>query len=140
MSTMSPHDVTGLAEQHFERWRHLDDERRFRLEQLAGLDSQHPSIHRHSTVNKALRLAAMTALREIDAAIARMDDGRYGLCVSCSQPLPDARLDVLPMAPLYMSCHYNEQNCRVALWSVPGAHGRGVPRTAQVQEPGQGGL
>ena len=114
MSTMSPNDVTGLAEQHFERWRHLHDERRFRVEQLAVLDSQHPSSDRHATVNKTLRMAAMTTLREIDAAVARMDDGRYGLCVSCSQPMPDARLDVLPMTPLCVSCHYNEQNCRIA--------------------------
>jgi RNA polymerase-binding transcription factor DksA len=114
MSTMSPHDVKGLAEEHFERWRHLHDERRFRVEQLAGLDSQLPSSDRHSTVNKSLRMAAVTALREIDAALARMGDGRYGLCVACSQPLPDARLDVLPMSPLCMSCHYNEQNCRLA--------------------------
>ena len=114
MSTMSPHDVTGLAEQHFERWRHLHDERRFRVEQLAVLDSQHPSSHRHSTVNEALRMAAMTVLRQIDAALARMDDGRYGLCVSCSQPLPDARLEALPMTSLCMSCHYNEQDCRIA--------------------------
>ena len=90
MSTMSPHDVTSRAEQ-FGRWRHLHDERRFRLEQLAVLDSQHPSSDRHRTVNKSLRMAAMTTLSEIDAALARMDDGSYGLCVSCSQPLPDAR-------------------------------------------------
>jgi len=114
MSTMSPHDVTGHTQQQFERWRHLHDERRFRLEQLAALDSQHPSSDWRSTVNKSLRMAAMTTLSEIDAALARMDDGSYGLCVSCSQPLPEARLDVLPMTPLCMSCHYNEQNCRIA--------------------------
>ena len=114
MSTMSPHDVTDLAEQHFERWCRLHDERRFRVEQLAVLDGEHPSSHRHASVNKALRMAATTALREIDAALARMDEGRYGLCVTCSQPLPEGRLDVLPMAPRCMSCQYNEQNCRIA--------------------------
>ena len=114
MSTMSPHDVTDLAEQHFPRWRHLHDERRFRVEQLAALDEEPVSCHRQASVNKALRMAATTALCEIDAALARMDQGRYGLCVTCSQPLPDARLDVLPMAPQCMSCHYNGQNCRNA--------------------------
>ena len=42
MSTMSPHDVTDLAEQHFERWRRLHDERRFRVEQLDALDRSPP--------------------------------------------------------------------------------------------------
>ena len=113
MSTMSPHDATNLATQHFERWRRLHDERRFRLEQLAALDQEPPSSHRHTSVNTALRIAAATTLREVDAALTRMDEGHYGLCVTCSRPLPDDRLDAVPMAPLCMSCHYNEQNCRI---------------------------
>ena len=114
MTTLSPHDVTGLAAQHFERWRRLHEERRFRVEQLDALDMESPSSDRHASVNDALRMAATITLREIDAALARMDEGTYGLCVTCSQPLPDGRLDVLPMAPLCISCHYNEQNCRTA--------------------------
>jgi RNA polymerase-binding transcription factor DksA len=115
MSTLSPHDVTELTEQHFERWRRLQDERRFRVEQLAALDSELPASPRHVSVHKALRMAATTTLRETEAALARMDEGRYGLCVRCSQPLPDSRLDVLPMAALCMGCHYNEQNCRLGV-------------------------
>ncbi len=114
MTTLSPHDVTGLAVQHFERWRRLHDERRFRVEQLDALDRESPSGDRHASVNRALRLAAANTLGEIDAALARMEEGRYGLCVTCSQPLPDGRLDVVPMAPLCISCHYHEQNSRTA--------------------------
>ena len=114
MSTMSPHhDVAGLSEKHFERWRRLQDERRFRVEQLAALEAERPSGRRLEGVNQALRMAAVAILGEIDAALARMDEGRYGLCVSCSQPLPAGRLDVLPMVALCMSCHYTDQNCRL---------------------------
>ena len=60
----------------------------------------------------ALRIAATTALSEIDSALARIDDGEYGQCVSCAQPMPAARLDILPSAPLCMPCHFNEQNCQ----------------------------
>jgi RNA polymerase-binding transcription factor DksA len=109
---MSPQEAPDLAVQHFERWRRLHDERRFRVEQLADLDGETPSSDRHERVNKVLRMAAATTLREIDAALARIDEGRYGLCVSCSEPLEDSRLDVLPMAALCAPCHYNEQNCR----------------------------
>lgn len=114
MSTLSPRDVSDLDEQHFERWRRLHDERRFRIEQLDALAAEAPRGPRHESVNLALRLAAGATLREIDAALERMDQGGYGLCVTCSQPLPDSRLDTLPMASLCMSCHYNEQNCRIA--------------------------
>lgn len=116
MSTMSPHDVaTDLPQQHVERWRRLHDERRFRVEQVAALDGgELAASDRHASVNKALRMAATTTLREVEAALARMDEGRYGRCVTCSQPLTDARLDALPMTPLCASCHYNVQNCRTA--------------------------
>jgi RNA polymerase-binding transcription factor DksA len=114
MSTMSPHhDVADLAEKHFERWRRLHDERRFRVEQLAALEAEPPSGRRHESGNQALHMAAVAILCDIDAALARMDEGRYGLCVSCSQPLPAGRLDVLPMVALCMRCHYNDQNCRL---------------------------
>lgn len=112
MTTLSPHNVTRLAAHHFERWRRLHDERRFRVEQLDALDREAPSSDPHASVNQALRLAATTTLRDIDAALKRMEEGRYGLCVTCSQPLPDDRLNLLPMAPLCISCHYHEQNSR----------------------------
>ena len=66
----------------------------------------------HESVNQTLRTAALATLREIDAALERMNQGSYGLCVQCSQPLPASRLDTIPRAPLCMPCHYTEQNCR----------------------------
>lgn len=112
---MSPHDVADLDEQHYERWRRLHEEHRFRVEQLASLEAEPPCGRRHASVNQALHMAASTTLREIDAALARMEQGGYGLCVECAQPLSASRLDTLPMTPLCMQCHYNEQNCSAAV-------------------------
>lgn len=44
---LSPHDVADLDEQHFERWRRLQDERRFRVEQLGALAAEPPCGPRH---------------------------------------------------------------------------------------------
>ncbi|HET7719268.1 MAG TPA: TraR/DksA C4-type zinc finger protein [Acidimicrobiales bacterium] len=41
---------------------------------------------------------------EIDAALARVDGGTYGLCEACGKPIPLARLEVLPEATLCVSC------------------------------------
>lgn len=41
---------------------------------------------------------------EIDAALARIDAGTYGLCEACGKPIPEARLEVLPEATLCVSC------------------------------------
>ncbi|PYF08615.1 TraR/DksA family transcriptional regulator [Rhodobacter viridis] len=43
--------------------------------------------------------AARNELRMIEAALARMDDGEYGSCVTCGEPIAEERLDLLPATP-----------------------------------------
>lgn len=35
---------------------------------------------------------------QVEAALARLDAGTYGICVDCGEPIPDARLEVRPEA------------------------------------------
>jgi len=37
-------------------------------------------------------------LREIEAALNRLDDGTYGLCTACGKPIEPERLEYLPWA------------------------------------------
>lgn len=37
-------------------------------------------------------------LKEIDQALARMEQGTYGICTVCKQPIPEERLEALPQA------------------------------------------
>ncbi len=46
-----------------------------------------------------LGAAAQNELRMIEAALARMDDGEYGFCVTCGERIPEERLDLLPATP-----------------------------------------
>ena len=39
-------------------------------------------------------------LREIDAALARIEDGTYGTCIRCGKPIGEDRLRALPHASL----------------------------------------
>lgn len=43
-------------------------------------------------------------LREIDEAIARMDEGAYGVCPNCDDSIPVARLRALPWARYCIDC------------------------------------
>ena len=47
-------------------------------------------------VLEALGLADVAEIRRIDAALARMRDGSYGVCMKCGEQISEARLDPLP--------------------------------------------
>jgi RNA polymerase-binding transcription factor DksA len=38
------------------------------------------------------------------AALGRVHDGSYGRCVTCSDPIPEARLEALPHTPWCVDC------------------------------------
>jgi len=46
-----------------------------------------------------LGAAARNELRMIEAALARIDDGEYGYCVTCGAQIAEERLDVIPATP-----------------------------------------
>ena len=44
------------------------------------------------------------ALEQIEAALVRIEDGLYGVCVECEGKIPKARLEVLPHTPYCVKC------------------------------------
>ena len=62
----------------------------------------------------ARRIAgARQQLDEIEAALARVDDGSYGRCGSCQTPIEGERLEVLPSARYCRAC------CPGVRWDRP---------------------
>lgn len=49
-------------------------------------------------------------LAEIEAALARMKKGEYGICASCGEPIPEARLKALPWARVCVKCAERRNN------------------------------
>jgi len=47
---------------------------------------------------------AMKQLEAVQAALARMDDGEYGVCTSCGKPIGAKRLEVSPEAVMCVKC------------------------------------
>jgi RNA polymerase-binding protein DksA len=47
---------------------------------------------------------AEAQVRVVDAALARMHDGTYGVCVRCGNPIGAARLEARPAAELCIDC------------------------------------
>ncbi len=47
------------------------------------------------------------SLRDIEAAIDRVDDGTYGMCGDCEEPISPRRLAAIPWATLCVRCQEN---------------------------------
>ena len=57
----------------------------------------------------ALTQNARQLLAASERALARMDDGTFGVCESCGQPIGKARLQAFPRATLCVTCKQREE-------------------------------
>ena len=48
-------------------------------------------------------------LRLIDSALTRVQQGKYGLCIKCSQKIPQPRLEAIPYALMCIDCKSAEE-------------------------------
>ena len=58
---------------------------------------------------EALGSQDIKRVRSIDAALTRIQQGRYGACMKCSKKIPQERLEALPYAVLCIECQKSEE-------------------------------
>jgi DnaK suppressor protein len=51
-------------------------------------------------LDEGLEEGATRRVEQIDAALARIEDGTFGTCTACGKPIPEERLRAVPWAPL----------------------------------------
>jgi DnaK suppressor protein len=59
-------------------------------------------VDRLNTVGAAQELAAMLA--DVERALAKLDEGTYGVCDGCGAAIPAARLEARPSSTLCVRC------------------------------------
>jgi DnaK suppressor protein len=67
-------------------------------------DPEGPTLAFERSQSSAMLTQSVGHLGEIDAALARMDDGVYGLCTTCNGPIALGRLQARPQASLCIEC------------------------------------
>jgi DnaK suppressor protein len=67
-------------------------------------DPEGSTIAFERSQQKALILQAEEHLAEIADALARVEQGRYGVCEKCGQPISAARLEARPVARTCIVC------------------------------------
>lgn len=85
-------DVRGMVEAS--RGSNADDEH----------DPEGATIAFERAQTEALAQQAAAELTEIDAALARLDAGVYGVCEVCGLPIAPARLEARPAARRCINC------------------------------------
>ncbi|MDJ0860860.1 MAG: TraR/DksA C4-type zinc finger protein [Gammaproteobacteria bacterium] len=74
----------------------LDQARLGRLSRMDAMQSQ--------ALSAELQRRREMDLRRIDEALQRMDDGEYGYCVTCGEPINPKRLEIEPMTKQCVRC------------------------------------
>ncbi|MGH9107168.1 MAG: TraR/DksA family transcriptional regulator [Acidimicrobiales bacterium] len=70
-------------------------------EELSALDPHPPGVATGTStieMDQSLLEQVQHGLDEVDAALARLDEGTYGLCEACGQPIEEERLEAAPAA------------------------------------------
>ncbi|WP_284433138.1 TraR/DksA C4-type zinc finger protein [Streptomyces sp. TUS-ST3] len=104
---------TGLSAEDFAALReNLHEQRLFRREQLHHLSaasSRADALPSHLSaaqleVRVKLAASARLVLADVEAALTRMDLGRYGICHLCRGPVARERLMIVPQARYCARC------------------------------------
>ncbi|MFI8947197.1 TraR/DksA family transcriptional regulator [Streptomyces sp. NPDC053750] len=101
---LSPEDLAVLRDS-------LDEQRLFREEQLRQIATpsrtDEPSRRRSAAqteVRVTLAASARMVLADVEAALARMAEGRYGTCHLCRRHIDRERLMIVPQARYCARC------------------------------------
>lgn len=78
-----------------------------RVEPIAGIDDNFADSAA-ATAERAEILALIQNARErlaaVEEALQRIDQGTYGICAVCGNPIPEARLEARPLAVRCVKC------------------------------------
>jgi DnaK suppressor protein len=119
--SVRPSDSAVLEHQLPALQAELDKQRRCRIDQLDELtvdatEAVATGDESRLQVTRVLQVAAESTVGEINAALERLENGSYGVCERCTEPIPFERLEVLPMTPLCTPCQYLAESGRSRTW------------------------
>jgi DnaK suppressor protein len=85
----------------------LVEQRVFRIDQLTQLHRARPDdplSDPDPEIERSLSAGALAALRDVERALWRMEEGTYGKCVDCGSTLPLERLEIVPQTARCLDC------------------------------------
>lgn len=86
------------------------------MEELAGEEALPPDVADRASMEAERNFALLMrerdrhALAAIREALARIDEGEYGICEECEEDIAEARLKAQPMATLCVHCQSRRED------------------------------
>ena len=75
------------------------------LDERPNPDAEERATERESDeMLESLGTAGLAEIRMIEAALHRIEDGSFGICVNCGDPISAQRLDAVPHAARCRNC------------------------------------
>lgn len=96
MSTTAPEWMTDIRER-------LTSEHEAQSRRLAELVAE-PGDAAEAHTRDAMIATIRESLDQLSAALTRIDEGRYGKCEECGDPIPRERLEIRPQARFCVPC------------------------------------
>ena len=97
-------DLNWTREQLMQKLNRIRDDAGHRLQPLSADASDRAQEIQNDEVLERLERSTLSLVNQYQHAIARIDQGLYGLCEECDYPIEEARLEAVPQATLCSVC------------------------------------
>lgn len=96
--------LLSLREEYTQRIDAIQEDTHHKNEPVEKDFAEQATQSENDDVLAALDDEAQHMVMHIDAALSRIDEGTYGICTSCSEPISEQRLQAVPYAKLCIDC------------------------------------
>ncbi|MCK5002165.1 MAG: TraR/DksA family transcriptional regulator [Gammaproteobacteria bacterium] len=96
--------LLSLREEYTHRIDAIEVETHHKEEPVEKDFAEQATQSENDDVLAALDDEAQQMVMQIDAALGRIEQGTYGICKACSEPIQDGRLQAIPFAEMCISC------------------------------------
>ncbi|MDH5764803.1 MAG: TraR/DksA family transcriptional regulator [Gammaproteobacteria bacterium] len=96
--------LLSMREDYTQRIEAIEQDTHHKNEPVEKDFAEQATQSENNDVLAALDNEAQLMVMHIDRALARIEQGTYGICKACGKPIPEQRLQAVPYAELCIAC------------------------------------
>lgn len=96
--------LQSLRDEYTQRIAAIQEDTHHKKEPVEKDFAEQATQSENDDVLAALDDEAQRMVMRIDGALSRIEQGTYGICKACAQPIPEKRLQAIPYVELCIDC------------------------------------